>query len=126
MHALPSVAPLTTTPGPVLEPAMSTNRTASILSPSVCPPRGPTISPLPRLMTRTPPAAPPTTASVDEGLMLNEVTPSKLKRASSEDSLKIGEGDRGSQNIRTPSEQALIIRLPSKPYLDKDKGLFMN
>lgn len=113
MHALPSVAPVTATPGPVLDPAISTNWTASILSPSVCPPSGPTTSPLLRLTTRTPPAAPPTTASVDDGLTPSEVMPSRLKRASSGESLKIGVGDRGSQNISNPSAQAVIMRLPN-------------
>lgn len=115
MHALPSVAPVTATPGPAFDPAISTNWTASMLSPSVCPPSGPTISPLLRLTTRTPPAAPPTTASVDEGFTPSEVMPSRLKRASSGESLKIGVGDRGSQSISNPSAQAVMMRLPNKP-----------
>lgn len=63
-------------------------------------------------MTRTPPAAPPTTASVDEGLMPRDVIPSRLKRASSGVSLNMGVGDLGSQNMRTPSAHADIILLP--------------
>lgn len=113
MQALPSVAPVTATPGPVLlAPVRSTNATASMLSPSVCPPKVETTSPLLRLTTRTPPSAPPTTASVDEGLIPIDVMPSRLKRASSGESLNKGVGDRGSQNNRMPSEHALNILFP--------------
>jgi len=113
IQAVPSVAPVTATPGPeLLLPLKSTNATASILSPSVCPPRVAIISPLLRLTTRTPPAAPPTTASVEDGLTPREVMPSRSKRASSGLILKIGVEDLGSQRIRKPSWSAEIILLP--------------
>lgn len=38
--------------------------------------------------------------------------PSRLNRASSGVSLKIGEGDRGSQKMSVPSASAVIIRFP--------------
>lgn len=63
-------------------------------------------------MTRTPPAAPPTTASVDEWLIPRDVIPSRLKRASSGVNLNMGVGDLGSQNMRMPSAHADIILLP--------------
>jgi hypothetical protein len=71
-------------------------------------------------MTRTPPAAPPTTASVDEGLMPRDVIPSRLKRASSGVSLNMGVGDLGSQNMRMPSAHADIILLPVFFFLVSD------
>lgn len=113
IHAFPSVAPVTTTPALTLPPIL-TNSTASILSPSVWPPRAPTTSPLLRLTTRTPPEAPPITASVEEGLTLRDVMPSKLNRPSPLVSLKIGVGDRGSQNIRVPWASAVMILLPGQ------------
>lgn len=112
MQAFPSVAPVTATIGPFPVPLKSINTTASMLSPSVCPPRVVTTSPLLKLTTRTPPDAPPTTARVDEGLIANEVIPSRLNLASSAVNLKIGVGDRGSQKRRVPSAQAEMIRLP--------------
>jgi hypothetical protein len=112
MQALPSVAPVTATPAPALLPVKSTNWMASILSPSVCPPSAATTSPLLRLTTRTPPAAPPTTASVDEGLTPNDVIPSRSNLASFGVNLKTGLDERGSQKINTPSAQAVTILLP--------------
>jgi hypothetical protein len=113
IHALPSVPPVTATPGPALEP-MSMKVTASILSPSVWPPSAPTTSPLFKLTTRTPPSAPPTIASVEEGFTPNEVMLSKSNRASLAVSLKTGVGERGSQYIKVPSAHAVTIRLPAK------------
>ena len=117
MHAFPSVAPVTTTPGPVFDPLISTNTTDSILSPSVCPPRVETISPLVRPITRTPPAAPPTTANVEEGFTAMEVIPSNSNRASSGVNLKTGVDERGSQKIRCPLAQAEIILLPDNFFV---------
>ena len=112
IHAFPSVAPVTTTPGLVFDPVISTNTIDSMLSPSVCPPRVETISPLVRPITRRPPAAPPTTASVEEGFTAMDVMPSKSNRASSGPNLKMGVDERGSQKIRCPSAQAETILLP--------------
>jgi len=114
IHAFPSVAPVTTTPGPMPDPVISTNTIDSMLSPSVWPPRVETISPLVRPITRTPPAAPPTTASVEEGFTAMDVIPSKSNRASSGPNLKMGVDERGSQKIRCPSAQAEMILLPCK------------
>jgi hypothetical protein len=106
IHTLPSVAPVTTVfvlvdPTGALAPStaatMLTKAMASTLSPSVWPPSAEMTSPLLRLMTRTPPSAPPTTASVEAGLMASDVMPPKLNRASSPVSLKTGVGERGSQ-----------------------------
>ena len=112
IHAFPSVAPVTTTPGPEFDPVISTNTIDSMLSPSVWPPRVDTISPLVRPITRTPPAAPPTMASVEEGFTAMEVIPSKSNRASSGVNLKTGVDERGSQKIRCPLAQAEMILLP--------------
>lgn len=113
MQALPSVAPVTAIPGPELPvPVRSMKVMASMLSPSVCPPRVEAISPLLRLMTRTPPPAPPTTARVEDGFTAIDVMPSRLNRASSGPNLKTGAEDRGSQNIRYPSWSAVMILFP--------------
>ena len=115
IQTFPSVAPVTTIPGPSLlplRPVKSTKTTASMLSSSLWPPSVETISPLDREITRTPPAAPPTTASVEEGLTAREVIPSSLNRPSSGVSLKTGIKERGSQNIRMLSASAEMIRLP--------------
>lgn len=63
-------------------------------------------------MTRIPPAAPPTMASVEEGLTPREVIPSRLNRASEEVSLKMGVSERGSQNMRVFSASAEMMCFP--------------
>ena len=70
------------------------------------------MSPLFRLTTRTPPEAPPTTATVDAGFIANEVMPPRLKRSSSGISFHTGVVERGSQKIRVPSASAVIILFP--------------
>lgn len=106
IHTLPSVAPVTTVfvlvnPTGALAPStaatMLTKAMASTLSPSAWPPRAEMTSPLFRLITRTPPSAPPTTAIVEAGLMASDVMPPKSNRASFPVSLKSGVGERGSQ-----------------------------
>jgi len=107
MHTLPSVAQVTTVfvlvdpRGAALVPSraatMLTKAMASTLSPSAWPPRAEMTSPLLRLMTRTPPSAPPTTAIVEAGLTASDVMPPKSNRASFAVSLKSGVGERGSQ-----------------------------
>lgn len=77
-------------------------------------------------MTRTPPAAPPITASVEEGLTAREVIPSRLNRPSSEVSLKIGVEERGSQNIRVLLPSAEMICLPVNRKLKRNGLMRIN
>jgi hypothetical protein len=123
IHTLPSVAPVTTVfvlvdepTGAALVPStaatMLTKAMASTLSPSAWPPSAEMTSPLLRLMTRTPPSAPPTTAILEAGLTASDVMPPKSNRASSPVSLKSGVGERGSQYIKVLSAHAVTIRLP--------------
>ena len=122
IHTLPSVAPVTTVPAPAdptgaLEPSTAPTRLtktiASTLFSSVWPPRAEITSPLLKLTTRTPPFAPPTTATVEAGLTASEVMPPKSNRASCAVSLKTGVGDRGSQKMRVLLPHAVMIRLPA-------------
>ncbi len=83
-----------------------------MLSPSLCPPRAATTSPFVRLTTRTPPAAPPTTASVEDRLIDRDVTPSRLNLASSAVNFTVGVGERGSHIINVLLAQADTIFLP--------------
>jgi hypothetical protein len=102
------VPPVTTTiPDPI-----PTNCTASTLSPSLCPPKTPTTSPLLRLTTRTPPAAPPTTATVEAGLIAKDVIPPRSNRAVFDVSRKSGFGESVSQYISLLSPHAVRTCLP--------------